>query len=534
MNFVAFGGQAFLVEVEAGQVRPLWRALRRAALPGVEDLVPTSRSILVRLGPGASADAPDGARLRARIEALAQEAGGSHDPAAGRLVVVPVVYDGEDLPEVAALAGLAVEEVVSRHVASVWSVSFLGFSPGFAYLEGGDPALGVPRRAMPRARVPAGAVALAGGMCAVYPQATPGGWQIIGRTDALLFDPGRRPPSRLEPGDRVRFEAVTAGAPSDPAAFPVPVILPTDPPDVEVVDPGPLTTIQDLGRLGWAHLGVPRSGAVDRGSLIRANRLVGNPDGSAGLEATAAGPHLRFRVPAILAVTGAVGPILVDGRPVSHGAAMEVTAGAEVRLAGFERGWRAYLALAGGVDADIVLGSRSTDTLSGLGAPPLAAGTGFDLGPAGLPTGWSPVWTEAPARRQPGQPGAAGTAPPPPAGRDEVVEVRLAPGPRVAWIGYEGLERLAASPWTVSATSDRTGLRLAGPELAWRRPDEPESEGMVAGAVQIPPAGLPIVLLANHGTTGGYPAVATVQAPGLDQLAQCRPGTVIRFRLVSS
>ncbi|MHB1855290.1 MAG: 5-oxoprolinase subunit C family protein [Acidimicrobiales bacterium] len=302
-----------------------------------------------------------------------------------------------------------------------------------------------------------------------------------------------------------------------------------DIPDVEVVDPGPLTTVQDLGRIGWAHLGVPRSGALDRGALVRANRLVGNPDGAAGLEATAAGPHLRFRVPATLAVTGAVGPITLDGRPVPHGTALAVPAGAEVRLAGFERGWRAYLALAGGVDAGMVLGSRSTDTLSGLGPAPMAAGGGLQLGGAGLPTGWSPARPKV-------QPGSAtdrrrldATA-----GLEDEVEVGLAPGPRLGWIGPGGLARLAGAAWTVSTDSDRTGLRLTGPEIAWIRPDEPDSEGMVAGAVQVPPAGLPIVLLANHGTTGGYPAVATVDAAGLDRLAQCRPGSVIRFRLVSS
>jgi len=558
LNFLPFGGGAFLVEVEPGQAEVLWKALRQAALPGVEELVPATRSILIRLRPGTlrHRGPPEGAvpvanwdQLRRRIEALGAGLDRSIGPSEVAPVVMQVVYDGEDLAEVARLSGVSAEEVVRRHVASTWTVGFLGFSPGFAYLEGGDPTLAVPRRAEPRARVPAGSVALAAGMCAVYSQTTPGGWQLIGRTGAVLFDPKRRPPSLLAPGDRVRFEAVEDGPAGTGVAEPVYAIgsematpaasgaRSSEAPDVEVVDPGPQTTVQDLGRIGWAHLGVPRSGAVDRGSLVRANRLVGNPDGAAGLEATAVGPRLRFRVATTLAVTGAVGPILVDGRPVPHSAAVPVPAGAEVHLAAFERGWRAYVALAGGVNAEVVLGSRSTDTLAGLGPPTLAAGAGFDLGSAGLPTGWSPVGG-SPARDSRAL--ATGPADLPLGARPALpnnggaVEVGLAPGPRVDWIGDEGLDRMVASSWSVSATSDRTGMRLDGPGLAWVRPGEPHSEGMVAGAVQIPPAGLPIVLLANHATTGGYPAVAVVGPSGLEVLAQCPPGTVIRFRLVST
>ncbi|MHB1911424.1 MAG: 5-oxoprolinase subunit B family protein, partial [Acidimicrobiales bacterium] len=309
MRFLPFGADAFLIEVDPGLAQPLWAAMRRAALPGVEDVVPAVRSVLIRLQPGALLHGapPEGGvpvtgwdELRRRIEALGPGLDSSIEPNEGAPVMVPVVYDGQDLAEVARLSGLGVEEVVSRHVASTWTVSFLGFSPGFAYLEGGDPVLAVPRRPEPRARVPAGSVALAGDMCAVYPQATPGGWQVIGRTRAVLFDPERRPPSLLAPGDRVRFEAVEDGpmppTRPGPAAPAAPEARSPGAPDVEVVDPGPLTTVQDLGRIGWAHLGVPRSGAVDRGSLVRANRVVGNPDGAAGLEATAMGPHLRFRV----------------------------------------------------------------------------------------------------------------------------------------------------------------------------------------------------------------------------------------------
>jgi KipI family sensor histidine kinase inhibitor len=173
-------------------------AVETAAIPGVIDLVPAARSVLVHLAAGV---APQQIQLLvAALQPVRREPGGSAEP-----VVIPVVYDGPDLAEVAQLSGLTAAEVVAAHCASLWRVAFAGFAPGFGYLVGGDPRLAVPRRTSPRTRVPEGAVAVAAGYSAVYPRSSPGGWQLIGRTELAMWDVTRDPPALLRPGGRVRF-----------------------------------------------------------------------------------------------------------------------------------------------------------------------------------------------------------------------------------------------------------------------------------------------------------------------------------------
>lgn len=196
------GERAVLAEVDGlPTVHRLAAAVRAASLRGVVDVVPGHRTVLVTVA--SSADLP---AVRDALPVLDLPAPAS---VGGRLVEVPVVYDGEDLPEVSRLTGLPADEVVRRHTAVEYVVAFLGFTPGFPYLLGLDPALHVPRRATPRTSVPAGSVGLAGDQTGVYPRPTPGGWQLLGRTDVVLFDADRSPPALLAPGDRLRFAAVT-------------------------------------------------------------------------------------------------------------------------------------------------------------------------------------------------------------------------------------------------------------------------------------------------------------------------------------
>jgi KipI family sensor histidine kinase inhibitor len=194
------GERGLLVEVEELElVHRLHAALRALDPPGVVELVPAYRTLLVVADPE-RAEALD--ELAARLPALELPPA---EAVAGDPVEIPVSYDGEDLPEVAALTGLDAEEVVRRHTAPEYTVAFLGFSPGFPYLVGLDPSLEVPRRDTPRTSIPAGSVGLAGGQTGIYPTASPGGWRLIGRTEATLFDPGRDPPALLAPGGRLRF-----------------------------------------------------------------------------------------------------------------------------------------------------------------------------------------------------------------------------------------------------------------------------------------------------------------------------------------
>jgi len=274
---------------------------------------------------------------------------------------------------------------------------------------------------------------------------------------------------------------------------------------LQVLSAGVLTTIQDRGRAGHAHLGVPRSGALDPPAAALANRLVGNDPGAAVLEVTLGGLSVRTDTGCWVAVTGAPTPVSVGGRPAAYARAEWVPAGATLTLGTPATGVRSYVAVAGGLAVDPVLGSRSTDTLAGIGPARVEPGQLLPVGRGGPPT---PL--DTPPRRV-----ADG--------------LRLHPGPRGDWVEGDALDLLCAGSWSVLPASDRVGLRLTGPPLP-RRPGELESEGMVLGAVQLPPDGRPVVFLADHPTTGGYPVVAVVDSADLWQCAQLRPGEAVSFR----
>lgn len=278
---------------------------------------------------------------------------------------------------------------------------------------------------------------------------------------------------------------------------------------LEVLDAGALTTVQDLGRPGWAHLGVPRSGALDQPALRLANRLVGNPEGAAGLETTLTGVTFRLDRATRLAVTGARCVVRVDGRAAGWGAAISAVAGAEVQVGPATEGLRSYVALAGGAVVSSVLGSRATDLLSGLGPPPLRAGDRIPLGAPG------------------GAPQATEAVPLPPSG-----SLRIRLGPRSDWFTRAALDELDGASYDVAPDSNRIGLRLAGPAIERAVEDELPSEGMVLGAVQVPPSGQPVVFLHDHPTTGGYPVVAVVVEEDLPVCAQARPGDRLTLRVV--
>jgi biotin-dependent carboxylase-like uncharacterized protein len=292
---------------------------------------------------------------------------------------------------------------------------------------------------------------------------------------------------------------------------------------VEAVAAG--TTVQDLGRPGLAHLGVTRSGAADRAALRLANRLVGNPEAAAGLEVTLGGLAVRAGSACTVAVTGACCPVTLNGVPQPRNAVLALPAGARLGLGPAGAGVRAYLAVRGGIDVPPVLGSRSRDTLAALGPPPPLPGDRLPIGTAA--TGW-PVLEVAPVP-EPG-PGP--------------VVLRLLPGPWPEARGPGGLRALLEPDWRVAADSDRVGLRLEGPGVradgtvgatadgtvggsSW------PSAGLVRGAVQVPPGGEPVLFLADHPVTGGYPVLACLLDAETDRAAQVRPGQTVRLRLAT-
>ncbi|MGY5128398.1 5-oxoprolinase subunit C family protein [Streptomyces nigrescens] len=276
-----------------------------------------------------------------------------------------------------------------------------------------------------------------------------------------------------------------------------------------VVRAGALTTVQDLGRPGHAHLGVPRAGALDAPAHRLANRLVGNPGSAATLETTLTGCALRVRTATTVAVTGAPCPVTVDGRPAPWGAPVRVPAGAVVDAGPATHGLRSYLAFAGGIDTEPVLDSRAADLLSGLGPDPLTDGAVLPLGdPHGPPAGADAVPHRGPLPE---------------------LLLPFLPGPRDAWFTDAGLHTLTTGRFRVSPASNRIGLRTEGPPLERARTGELPSEGMPLGALQVPPNGLPVLFLHDHPTTGGYPVIGVVPERCLAPAAQAVPGTPVRF-----
>ncbi|MFF2329158.1 MULTISPECIES: biotin-dependent carboxyltransferase family protein [unclassified Streptomyces] len=278
---------------------------------------------------------------------------------------------------------------------------------------------------------------------------------------------------------------------------------------IEVVRAGALTTVQDAGRTGWAHLGVPRAGALDAPARLLANRLAGNPSDAALLETTVTGCAVRPDRSVVAVVGGAPCRVTVGGRPVAWGAPVRVPAGAVLDAGPAVRGLRSYLAFGGGLLPEPVLGSRSADLLSGLGPAPLREGDVLPLG-HGTP---SPFGTDAVP--WPGVPTA--------------LVLPLSLGPRHTWFTDEALRTLTTATYRVSPHSNRIGLRTEGPALARAREDELPSEGMVLGALQVPPDGRPVVFLNDHPTTGGYPVAGVVHETALAGAAQAVPGTPVRF-----
>ncbi len=273
-----------------------------------------------------------------------------------------------------------------------------------------------------------------------------------------------------------------------------------------VLGTGPLTTVQDTGRTGQGALGIGRSGACDRAAAALANRLVGNPPEAAVLEVTFGGLAVQAEAELLVVTTGAR---CAGG--TAHGAPVRLRAGDELRLGVPGSGLRTYLAVRGGIDVAPVLGSRATDVLSGLGPAVVAAGDVLPVGSTPLPP-----------------PGVdlAPVADPP----DGELTVAVLPGPRADWFGPAAWTTLTGTAYTVTSDSNRVGLRLDGPALERSVTGELPSEGMLRGALQVPPAGTPVLFLADHPVTGGYPVVGYVVDGVVDRCAQLRPGQAVRFR----
>ena len=524
------GPRALLVELtDLASVLALHHRLQAEPLPGQLDAIAGAATVLVkfasRFHTGSARELIPSFDLTKRVQDTGNE------------ITIEVVYDGEDLGEVGRLTGLGADGVIAAHTGQVWTGAFGGFAPGFTYLVGENDSLNVPRRSSPRTAVPAGSVALGGAFSAVYPRQSPGGWQLLGHTSAVMWDLGRESPALVRPGDTVRYVSVRESVPvqggtaAKQAGAEAVAAGPAESatgPGLILEAPGLQSLVQDLGRPGLGDLGVSPSGAADQRSARQANRLVGNEPGAAVVENLLGGLAVRARGDQVLAVSGAPAGLEVRDstrtllrRPALH-APFALLDGETLTIDAPSAGVRNYLGVRGGFDVPPVLGSRSSDSMSGIGPAPLTPGTFLPVAPV---TGVQPVGIPEEAM--------------PSRGALPVLRVTL--GPRDDWFGPDALKVLTGQQWLVTEQSNRIGVRLAPPgegtpeqgrPLERTREGELPSEGTVAGALQVPPNGHPVLFLADHPVTGGYPVIAVVVPEDLPVAAQLPPGQHVRFAVV--
>lgn len=522
MRFSALGDSAIVAQCgdvisqeTLQRVRNFATAVERASLPGVTDVVPSFTTITIFYEPPKVAvpvELPY-EHLRRELEAIAAasaSAASGEIESAGVEVVVPVCYGGEyglDIAAVAERAKLSENDVINLHASGDYLVHAIGFSPGFPYLGGLPAKLHTPRHSTPRTVVPAGSVGIGGAQTGIYPIATPGGWQLIGRTPLRLFDPTKKQPALLRLGDRVRFHPIAHAefsALSSPAEETKLAESSQASAGIRVLRAGMLTTVQDLGRKGHRAAGVPIGGAADTDAARIANWLVGNHENATVLEFTLVGPELEFLTDALIAVGGADFGACPRWQPIA------VTAGTRLNFGAARSGCRGYCAIAGGFQVDPVLGSASTFLRGGFGGHGGRALRDGDTLPVRRATRETKGQWRIDERILP-----AYSASP---------TLRVVRGAQAG----KAFDELVPREFTVTPRADRMGLRLSSEPL---HSDAASllSTAVAPGTIQLPPDGQPIVLMADAQTIGGYPQVGHVIGVDMPLAAQLRPGDRVHF-----
>lgn len=547
---VAIGERAILVvagesisDETSKRVFDAMNAIARDFDGVVFGLVPAYTTLLGRIRPQRDGASELAKKVERHLKEIKQGTTVARDAESSVLldsvVEIPVCYGddyGPDLEEVANGLSMPPESVIRTHSESLYRVAMMGFMPGFAYLTGMPDAIAYPRKSTPRLRVPAGSVGIGGLQTGAYALASPGGWQIIGRTPSRLFRPFDSDSTLLHTGDYVRFVPISEGEFLEQEQKEQ-VRLATEnrtthirtengksTRTVSIVKAGLLTTIQDLGRQGYESIGISTSGAMDFFAAAVANLLVGNRADDALLECTLVGPHLRFNCDALVAVTGANLRPLLDGRPIALWQSVQVKKGSELVFSGYQSGVRAYVAVSGGVDVPKVMGSRATDmgaSLGGLMGRALANGDELLLARE-TDNGLIRPGRMLHPRLRPTY--------------DKVVRLSFLRSLAPSGLPKETVSSFTKSTCGVLPQSDRMGIRLQG----WTLNEELEptrgsviSEPVLMGTIQCPVNGTPVILMADAQTIGGYPTLGTVAQVDLPRLAQAAPGSEVVFQLTS-
>ena len=515
MRFLPVNLSAFMVELQSlEQTMALTDSLNNMPIAGIEEITPAARTILVRYNPVITS-------VNGLVSEISLRDVSKVELKASKLVTIPVDYSGEDIAEVARYLGITIDEVIRRHTENEYQVAFSGFAPGFGYMVSKGAQLNVPRRSSPRVRIPAGSVALAGEFSSVYPQASPGGWQLIGTTDIAVWNIDREEPALLQAGYRVNFIDKTRSnvTHSLPVELSIKRNKLVETEDLTVLAVGLQTLFQDMGRIGQSALGISESGAMDKTALHSANRLVGNAADSTVLEITQGGFKARANRDLLVAITGATCVIEIttpenECYKVKTYQAIHLAKGDVIHVGRPSQGIRSYFAVRGGFNVIPVLESCSFDTLAQVGPAPLVAGQSLSVDINKQLAAIS--LNETPAFEYPTS--------------QDVVVLDVILGPRTDWFTQTAVELLSQQLWQVTAASNRIGLRLAG-DVPFEREklQELPSEGTCIGAIQVPANGQPVLFLNDHPLTGGYPVIGTVCEYHLDLAGQLPVNAKIRF-----
>ena len=447
---------------------------------------------------------------------------------------IRVCYDPELAPDLLASAekcNLTVREFINRHKNSKIQVDILGFMPGFSYCSGLDTSLKLPRLESPRISVPAGSVAIAELQTAIYPQPTPGGWNIIGRSPDMLFDPSKSDPSLLRAGEYVEFieidldefrkieaQKLNKGAQNKSKEG-------VANHSIEVISPGLQTTIQSLPRYGFAHVALSAGGPMDQEGARMANALLGNPDDAVGLEITGAGTKLLFHEDIWVAWVGARCMVHASGNSIPGNRPVFIRKGETLIFGTMLQGYRLFLALSGGIDSEFILGGKGSHLSAGIGGNALQKGDVLHFSHA--QDIYQKPFIKKMQDAQIRFPKWSIASPALPGKKLEIIKVL--PSIHLNVLSTDEQDALWKTVWTVSSQSNRMGMRLES-DLKISSPITGiASQGIWFGTVQLPPSGQPILMMVEHQTTGGYPRLMEMVSAERSKLAQLRPGDKIQF-----